>query len=324
MANVSFLEAIRQAQFEELSRDENVFLMGEDVRCNVFGTTTGFVEAFGKARVRDTPISEAGFVGAAAGASMVGMRPIVDLTIATFAYPAMDQICSIVAKSRYLYGGQARLPLVLRMCMFYGNSNAAQHSDRPYPMFMGMPGLKIIVPSNPADMKGLLKSAIRDDNPVMSFEDGTLWSSKSTVPDDDDFLVPIGVADVKREGTDVSVIAVGGSVQYALAAAETLAGEGVSVEVVDPRTLVPLDTKTILNSVRKTGRAITVDPAHQSCSAASEISATIVERAFSHLKAPVLRVTTPDTHLPFSPPIEKPLYPSPERIIAAVRKVMDS
>jgi pyruvate dehydrogenase E1 component beta subunit len=324
MADVSFLEAIRQAQFEELSRDENVFLMGEDVRCNVFGTTTGFVEAFGKGRVRDTPISEAGFVGAAAGASMVGMRPIVDLTIATFAYPAMDQICSIVAKSRYLYGGQARLPLVLRMCMFYGNSNAAQHSDRPYPMFMGMPGLKIIVPSNPADMKGLLKSAIRDDNPVMSFEDGTLWSSKSTVPDDNDFLVPIGVADVKREGTDVSVIAVGGSVQYALAAAETLAEEGVSVEVVDPRTLVPLDTKTILDSVRKTGRAITVDPAHQSCSAASEISATIVERAFSRLKAPVLRVTTPDTHLPFSPPIEKPLYPSPERIIAAVRKVMDS
>ena len=324
MADVSFLEAIRQAQFEELSRDENVFLMGEDVRCNVFGTTTGFVEAFGKDRVRDTPISEAGFVGAAAGASMVGMRPIVDLTIATFAYPAMDQICSIVAKSRYLYGGQARLPLVLRMCMFYGNSNAAQHSDRPYPMFMGMPGLKIIVPSNPADMKGLLKSAIRDDNPVMSFEDGTLWSSKSTVPDDDDFLVPIGVADVKRKGTDVSVIAVGGSVQYALTAAETLAEEGVSVEVVDPRTLVPLDTKTILNSVRKTGRAITVDPAHQSCSAASEISATIVESAFSDLKAPVLRVTTPDTHLPFSPHIEKPLYPSPERIVAAVRKVMAS
>ena len=324
MANVSFLEAIRQAQFEELSRDDNVFLMGEDVRCNVFGTTTGFVEAFGKDRVRDTPISEAGFVGAAAGASMVGMRPIVDLTIATFAYPAMDQICSIVAKSRYLYGGQARLPLVLRMCMFYGNSNAAQHSDRPYPMFMGMPGLKIIVPSNPADMKGLLKSAIRDDNPVMSFEDGTLWSSKSTVPDDDDFLVTIGVADVKREGTDVSVIAVGGSVQYALAAAETMAKEGVSVEVVDPRTLVPLDTKTILNSVRKTGRAITVDPAHQSCSAASEISATIVESAFSDLKAPVLRVTTPDTHLPFSPHIEKPLYPSSERIVAAVRKVMDS
>lgn len=324
MASVSFLEAIRQAQFEELSRDDNVFLMGEDVRCNVFGTTTGFVEAFGKDRVRDTPISEAGFVGAAAGASMVGMRPIVDLTIATFAYPAMDQICSIVAKSRYLYGGQARLPLVLRMCMFYGNSNAAQHSDRPYPMFMGMPGLKIIVPSNPADMKGLLKSAIRDDNPVLSFEDGTLWSSKSTVPDDDEFLVPIGVADVKREGTDVSVIAVGGAMQFALAAAETLADEGVSVEVVDPRTLVPLDTTTILNSVRKTGRAITVDPAHQSCSAASEISATIVEKVFSDLKAPVLRVTTPDTHLPFSPHIEKPLYPSSERIVDAVRSVMDS
>ncbi|MDH3279744.1 MAG: alpha-ketoacid dehydrogenase subunit beta [Gammaproteobacteria bacterium] len=323
MAQVSFLEAIRQAQFEELSRDTNVFLMGEDVRCNVFGTTTGFVEAFGERRVRDTPISEAGFVGAAAGASMVGMRPIVDLTIATFVYPAMDQICSIIAKSRYLYGGQATLPLVLRTCMFYGNSNAAQHSDRPYPMFMGMPGLKIIVPSNPADMKGLLKSAIRDDNPVLSFEDGTLWSSKSEVPDDDDFLIPLGTADIKREGTDVSVIAVGGSVPLALDAAESLSKEGVSVEVVDPRTLVPLDTATILASVAKTGRALTVDPAHQSCSVASEISATIVEHAFDSLKAPVIRVTTPDTHLPFSPPIERPLYPSAERIVAAVRKVMN-
>ncbi len=323
MAKIGFLEAIRQAQFEELQRDTNVFLMGEDVRCNVFGTTTGFVEAFGERRVRDTPISEAGFVGAAAGASMVGMRPIVDLTIATFVYPAMDQICSIIAKSRYLYGGQATLPLVLRTCMFYGNSNAAQHSDRPYPMFMGMPGLKIIVPSNPADMKGLLKSAIRDDNPVLSFEDGTLWSSKSEVPDDDDFLIPLGKADIKREGTDVSVIAVGGSVPLALDAAETLSKEGVSVEVVDPRTLVPLDTATILASVAKTGRALTVDPAHQSCSAASEISATIAEHAFDSLKAPIIRVTTPDTHLPFSPPIERPLYPSAERIVAAVRKVMN-
>lgn len=324
MAKVSFLEAIRQAQYEELARDESVFLMGEDVRCNVFGTTTGFVEAFGLERVRDTPISEAGFVGAAAGASMVGMRPIVDLTIATFVYPAMDQVCSIIAKSRYLYGGQAKLPLVLRMCMFYGNSNAAQHSDRPYPMFMGMPGIKIIVPSNPADMKGLLKSAIRDDDPVMSFEDGTLWSGKSEVPDHDDFYVPMGVADIKREGSDASVIAVGGAVPLALTAADELSNEGVSVEVVDPRTLVPLDTDTILNSVRKTGRAVTVDPAHQSCSAASEISATIAERAFSALKAPVVRVTTPDTHLPFSPKIEKPLYPSAERIIDAVRRVMEA
>lgn len=324
MPDISFLEAIRQAQLEELRRDERVFLMGEDLRCNVFGTTTGFVEEFGIERVRDTPISEAGFVGAAAGASMVGMRPIVDLTIATFAYPAMDQICSIVAKSRYLYGGQAKLPLVLRMCMFYGNANAAQHSDRPYPMFMGMPGLKIIVPSNPTDMKGLLKSAIRDDDPVMCFEDGTLWSGKAPVPDDDDFLIPLGSADIKREGSDVSVIAVGGAVPLALQAADLLANEGVSVEVVDPRTLVPLDRETILKSVAKTGRAITVDPAHQSCSAASEISATIAEHAFESLRSPVLRVTTPDTHLPFSPIIEKPLYPSAERIVAAVRKVMSS
>ena len=321
MAKISFLEAIRQAQYEELSRDERVFLMGEDIRCSVFGTTTGFVDEFGVERIRDTPISEAGFVGAAAGASMVGMRPIVDLTIATFAYPAMDQICSIIAKSRYLFGGQAQLPLVIRMCMFYGNSNAAQHSDRPYSMFMGMPGIKIIVPSNPADMKGLLKSAIRDDNPVMSFEDGTLWSGKAVVPDHDDFYIPLGVADVKREGSDVSVIAVGGSVPLALAAAEILSNEGVSVEVVDPRSLVPLDTETILASVRKTGRAITVDPAHEACSAASEISAMIAERAFSSLEAPILRVTTPNTHIPFSPGIEKGLYPTTDRIVSAIRTV---
>jgi acetoin:2,6-dichlorophenolindophenol oxidoreductase subunit beta len=321
MAKVSFLEAIRQAQFEELSRDERVFLMGEDVRCNVFGTNTGFVDEFGVERIRDTPISEAGFIGAAAGASMVGMRPIVDLTIATFTYVAMDQICSIIAKSRYIYGGQAKLPLVIRMCLFYGNSNAAQHSDRPYPMFMGMPGLKIIIPSNPADMKGLLKSAIRDDNPVMSFEDGTLWSGKAEVPDHDDFYLPLGVADVKREGADVSVIAVGGSVPLALTAADILSNEGVSVEVVDPRSLVPLDTETILASVRKTGRAITVDPAHQACSVASELSALIVEKAFASLKAPVLRVTTPNTHVPFCPSIEKGLYPTVDRIVAAARNV---
>jgi pyruvate dehydrogenase E1 component beta subunit len=320
MARVGFLEAIRQAQWEEMQRDERVFLMGEDLRCNMFGTTSGFVERFGVERVRDTPLSEAGFVGAAAGASMVGARPIVDLTVASFAYPAMDQICSIIAKSRY--GGQARLPLVIRMCMFYGNSTAAQHSDRPYSMFMNTPGLKIIVPSNPRDMKGPLKAAIRDDNPVLCFEDGTLWSGKADVPDDEDFLIPIGVADVKREGTDVTIVAVGGSVATALSAAKLLERAGISAEVVDPRSLVPLDRPRILESVRKTGRAVVVDPAHQTCNAASEISATIAEEAFQYLRAPVLRVTTPDTHVPFSPAIEHLLYPTADRIFAAAHRVM--
>ena len=322
MARLSFIEAVRTAQFEEMKRDPRVFMMGEDLACNMFGTTTGFVEAFGKHRVRDTPISENGFVGAGAGASMVGMRPIVDLTIASFAFPAMDQICSIVAKSRYLYGAQAKLPLVIRMCMIYGNGNAAQHSDRPYAMFMNMPGLKIILPSNPRDMKGLLKSAIRDDDPVLSFEDASLWSGKAEVPDDEDFLVPIGVADIKREGADVSVIGIGPGVPMALAAAKALEGEGISVEVVDPRTLVPLDRATILASVRKTGRAVVVDNAHLTCSAASEISATIAEHAFGALKAPIVRVTTPDVHIPFSPAMEKALYPNKDKVIAAIRSVM--
>jgi len=323
VARLSFLEAIRRAQFSEMKRDERVFIMGTDLVCNVFGTTTGFLEEFGPERVRDTPISENGFIGAAAGASMVGARPIVDANISSFLYPAMDQICSIIAKSRYIYGGQATLPLVVRCCLFYGNSNAAQHSDRPYPMLMGMPGLTILVPSGPRDANGLLRAAIRDDNPVFIFEDSTLWGRKEEVPDDPDFVVEIGKADVKLEGSDVTVVAIGGSVPIALASAKLLAEDGISVEVVDPRTLVPLDNETILKSVRKTGRVVVVDPAHQTCSAASEISARIVEEAFGALRAPIVRVTTPDTHLPFSPQIEKPLYPNKDRIVDAVRRVLD-
>lgn len=322
MARITFLEAIRQAQMEEMQRDSSVFIMGEDIICNVFGTTTGFVDLFGTERVRDTPISENGFIGASAGAAMVGMRPIVDATISSFLYPAMDQIMSIIAKSRYIYGGQARLPLVIRSCLFYGNSNAAQHSDRPYSMFMNQPGLKIIVPTNPRDMKGLLKAAIRDDDPVLCFEDSTCWSSKDEVSDDPDFVIPLGRGDVKREGSDVTVIAVAGSVPIALKAAKQLAAQGISIEVIDPRTLVPLDRDLILKSVRKTGRAIAVDPAHQTCSAASEISALIAEHAFETLRGPVLRITTPDTHLPFSPAIEKSLYPTVDRIVAGVRRLV--
>ena len=322
MARITYLEAIQDAQMEEMIRDPRVFIMGEDIRCNVFGTTTGFVEKFGEARVRDTPISENGFIGAAGGAAIVGMRPIVDATISSFLFPAMDQICSIIAKSRYIYGGQAKLPLVIRSCLFYGNSNAAQHSDRPYSMFMNMPGLKIIAPSSARDMKGLLKAAIRSDDPVLSFEDSTCWSNKSEVPDDDDFVIPLGQGEVKCEGTDITVVAIAGAVNIALKAAKELAKEGISLEVVDPRSLVPLDRDLILRSVRKTGRAICVDPAHKTCSAASEISATIVEDAFDALRAPVIRITTPDTHLPFSPHIEKPLYPSVARIVDAARRLV--
>jgi pyruvate dehydrogenase E1 component beta subunit len=321
MAQLSMLQAIRDAQFEEMKRDPRVFLMGEDIRTNVFGTTTGFLEEFEDQRILNTPICEAGFIGAAAGAAMVGARPVVDMTIASFVYPAMDQLISNVAKSSYLFGGQTSVPITVRAVMFYNGNNAAQHSDRPYPMFMGMPGLKIIAPANPYDMKGLLKSAIRDDNPVLCFEDVTLWGMKGEVPDGD-YLVEIGKAKIVREGTDVTITANSGAVRIALQAAEELEGEGISAEVVDLRSLAPLDRATILESVAKTGRLVAVDVAHLTCSAASEIAATVAEQAFWDLKGPIQRVTTPDTHLPFSPGLEKQLYPDKDKVIAAVRETM--
>jgi acetoin:2,6-dichlorophenolindophenol oxidoreductase subunit beta len=321
MRQISFLQAIHEAQAEEMRRDPRVFIMGEDLRTNVFGTAAGFVEEFGPERVLNTPLSEGGFTGAAAGAAMVGMRPIVDFTIAPFMYVAMDQIVSIVAKSTYLYGGQAKVPVVLRANMIYGNSAAAQHSDRPYPMFMGVPGLKIIVPSNPYDMKGLLKSAVRDDDPVLCFEDGKLWGAKCEVPEEE-YVVPLGKADIKRAGSDVTVVAIGAMVPQALEAARQLEAENVSVEVVDPRSLVPLDREAILQSVKKTGRLVAVDVAHRTCSAASEIAAIVAEEAFWDLKGPVMRVTTPDNHLPFSSAMEKGLLPNKDKIVEAIRRTL--
>src|SRR5260370_13497914 len=253
MRQMTYWEGIGEAMREEMRRDGHVFIMGEDAEANVFGTMTGFKEEFGADRLRDVPLSEAGFVGAAIGSAMVGMRPIVDLTIASFLYVAMDQIVSMAAKTTYMYGGQTRVPLVLRASMFFGGANAAQHSDRNYPMFMNVPGLKIIAPSTPYDMKGLLKTAIRQDHPGISFPDWIMWGARGEVPDEE-FLIPFGVAEVKRAGTDVTVVAVASPVQEALAAAETLTKAGVSVEAIAPRTLVPLDKETILGSVAKTGR----------------------------------------------------------------------
>ncbi len=321
MAIKTYLQAIRDAQYEEMARDAKVFIMGEDTRCNIFGTSTGLIEAFGDERVRDTPIAEAGMAGVAAGAALVGMRPIVDFGMSTFLYPAMDQIFSIAAKSRYLYGGQAKVPVVFRSNMIYGVGNAAQHSDRPYSMFMNMPGLKIMIPSNAYDMKGLMKTAIRDDDPVLSFEDAQIWSAKSDIPDEE-YLIPFGVASVKREGADCTVVGIGAMVPLAMSAAEALAKEGISVEVVDPRTLAPLDSHTILNSVEKCGRLVIVDAGHERCSAAAEIAAIVADRGFWNLRAPIVRVTTPQTHIPFSPPLEKGLYPTVERIVAAVQRTL--
>jgi acetoin:2,6-dichlorophenolindophenol oxidoreductase subunit beta len=320
MPKLTFLQAIHAAQFEEMSRDKAVFIMGEDVEANMFGTTTGMKDAFGAERVRDTPIAEAGMAGVAAGAAMVGMRPIVDFTIAPFLYPAYDQIVSIIAKSRYLYGGQARVPVVLRANMIYGNGNAAQHSDRSYPAFMNVPGLKIMVPSSAYEMKGLMKTAIRDDDPVMSFEDAKLWSSTSQIPEEE-YLIPFGKANIARSGKDCTIVAIGAMMLLASEAADELAKEGITCEVIDPRTVAPLDFTTILESVARTGRLVIVDVAFGTCSVASEISAVVSDEGFWDLRAPIVRVTTQNTHIPFST-AEASLYPTSAKVVAAVRRTL--
>jgi pyruvate dehydrogenase E1 component beta subunit len=314
---MSYREAIRLAMQEEMRRDPAVVVFCEDGR---FWTmpTDGFVDEFGPDRIPIMPISEEGFTGAAIGAAMTGLRPIVDYTIANLMYVAWDQIVNHAAKNRYLFGGQASVPIVLRATMKYGNATAAQHSDRPYPQLMNVPGLKIVVPSNPADALGLLKSAIRDDDPVVYFEPLLLWGTKAEVPDGE-HLVPLGQAAVARAGTDVTVVAIGDAVPAAVKAAVVLAEEGIEAEVVDPRTLVPLDKEAILASVAKTGRLVIADPAHRTCGAAAEIAAIVAEEGFDSLRGPIARVVAPDVHPPFSPALERLMYPTAERIAGAVR-----
>ncbi len=315
---LSYMDAIVQAQKEEMLRDERVVMIGEDV--SIYGGTE-LVRSFDENRVRNMPISENSFTGMAIGAAMTGLRPIVDLTIASFTYLAADQIINQASKLRYMTGGQIQVPIVFRAGMYYKIGNAAQHSDRPYPFFMSAPGLKIIVPSTAADMKGLLKSAVRDDDPVMIFEDCNLWAKKDLVSTDPDFLIPIGCADIKRPGSDVTIISIGACLPMVLAAAKTLQKQGISAEVVDPRTLVPLDKEVLIRSVAKTGRLVIVDNAHRTNSAASEIAAVIAEEAFESLRKPIQRVTTADVHIPFSPVLEKIVYPTAADVIGAVNKI---
>ena len=319
---LGFLQAINEAQTEEMERDDRVILMGQDLRANVFGAAEGALERFGPERVRDLPLAEAASVGISAGAAMTGLRPVLDLTVASFVFGAMDQFVSQVAKARYMFGGQARLPLVVRAALYYHGGTAGHHADRPYPMFMNVPGLKIIVPSTGPDLKGLLKSAIRDDNPVLCFEDANLWGrrGRGLRPEGDDHLVPLGQAAIRRTGADVTVVGIGLGAALALEAAEGLAGT-VDVEVIDPRTLVPMDWPTILESVAKTGRLVVVDPATRTCSAASEIAAHVAEESFGSLRAPIVRVTTDDVHVPFSPALEKQIYPSKAKVLAAIERV---
>jgi pyruvate dehydrogenase E1 component beta subunit len=260
-------------------------------------------------------------MGAAVGAAAVGMRPIVESRFC-FMWVAMDSLISQAAKMRYMFGGQVNLPIVYRAGMSYGTSSAAHHSDRSHPVFMNIPGFKVFFPSNAYDAKGLLKTAIRDEDPVLFCEDTTLGGTRTYVPEEA-YTIPMGVADVKREGTDVTVVAIGGMVPRALAAAEKLSEEGISAEVVDPRTLVPLDKAAILESVAKTGRLVVVDLAHKTCSAASEIAAMVAMEGFWHLQAPIQRLGTVNVHIPFSPALEPLCYPTAETIADAVRTTLE-
>jgi len=321
MALTNFIQAINQALFEEMERDPLTFVLGEDVVLSAFGATKGLIYKFGAKRVRNTPIAEAGFVGAAVGAAMAGTRPICEVEFASFFYCAFDQVCNQAAKLRYMSGGQARLPLTFRCVFGAMGGAAAQHSETVYAQFLSVPGLKIVVPSGPADVKGLLKSAIRDDNPVIVFEHGGLGRLREEIPAGD-YLVPLGKAAIKRPGENVTVVAIGAMVHKTLKVADKLAKENISVEIVDPRTLIPLDEDTILASVEKTNRAAVVDEGHLRGGAATDIAAMIGEKGFDFLDGPVKRVTSLDVPIPFSPPLEKAAIADEARIEAAIRDLM--
>ncbi len=321
MRSLSYGNALTEAVREEMVRDPRIVIMGEDVAVGgALGLLSGLAEEFGRDRVRDTPISEAAFAGAAIGLAAAGWRPIVDVMFAPFLWCAMDQVCNQAAKWRYMSGGQAELPIVyLSASGALGGEAAAQHAVSPYSQFMQVPGLKIVIPASPYDAKGLTKTSIRDPNPVLLFEIPRLNGIKGEVPEDE-YTVPLGEASVMREGADITVVGIGYLAQEALTAAETLEAEGISVEVVDPRTLVPLDIDTIVESVQKTNRLVVADEATPAASAASEIIASVTERAFEYLDTYPARVCALNAPTPFSPNLERTVLPDASRILDAVRE----
>ena len=321
---ITYANALNEAIAEEMERDERVFVMGEDVAVagGVWKVTEGLQERFGSERVRDTPISEAGFVGMGIGAAMTGMRPIVELMFGDFAALAAEQIVNQAAKIHYMSGGKFTVPIVVRMSLGAGRRLAAQHSQSLQAWYAHIPGLKVVLPSHPVDCKGLLKSAIRDDNPVIFIEDKVMHREKLIVADSEwQETIPLGVADVKRTGSDVTVIATSSMVPVALAAADQLATEGIDAEVIDPRTLSPLDEHTLVESVKKTSRCVVVDEGYQRFGATSEIASVIAEQAFYNLDSPIRRIGAMDVPIPFSPALEDETIPDVKRIVAAVREM---
>jgi len=323
MPVITYREALNQALREEMRRDPRVFLIGEEVGLyeGAYKVTQGLLKEFGDRRVVDTPIAESGFTGVGIGAAMVGLRPVVEMMTFNFALLALDQIVNSAAKMNYMSGGQYNIPIVIRGPGGPAHQLAAQHSQSMESYFYHVPGLKVVRPSTPADAKGLLKSAIRDDNPVIFIESETLYAVKGEVPDDEDFLIPLGEAVVRREGTDVTVVAYMGMMYRAMEAAEELAKEGISVEIVDPRTLQPMDTATIVGSVRKTHRAVVVEAGAGFAGMGSEIAAFITEQAFDDLDAPVERVTGASAPMPYARNLERAKTPSKDKVIDAIRKV---
>ena len=324
MAELTYRDAVVRALDEEMARDENVIFFGEDVAKagGVFKVTPGLWEKYGEERVRDTPISENAIIGAGIGAAITGMRPVVELMFADFAAVTLDQIINQAAKMRYMSGGQIKVPLTIRAAQGGGAGFGSQHSQCCETWFMHAPGLKVAVPSTPADVVGLLKSAIRDDNPVVFLEHKGQYTDRGDVPDGD-HVVPFGKARIVREGTDVTIVAVQNMVKVAQAAAEALANEGISCEIIDPRTLVPLDLETIIGSVQKTGRLITVEEAIRAGGWGAEVATQVTDEAIWYLEGPVVRVTLEAGIIPFAAPLEAQLIPNKDRVIAAVRRVME-
>lgn len=323
MSRKTYAMAIRDTLAEEMRRDNRVFVMGEDVELagGVFGCTRDLYKEFGVERVRNTPISEAGIVGAGVGAACTGMRPVVELMYMDFTFVAMDQILNQAAKTRYVFGGKAKIPLVIRGQQGIGRGNAATHSQSVESIFMHIPGLKVVCPSNAADAAGLLRTAIRDDNPVMFFEHKALYSVKGEVPDDPEYMVPFGKANIVQEGKDVTIVASLLYVSRALEAADLLKKDGISAEVIDPRTLVPLDTETIVESVKKTGRLVVVHEAHRNCGWGAEVASQVTEAAFRYLDAAPVRLGAKACPLPFNLALETAVVPSVKDIVGAARAV---
>jgi pyruvate dehydrogenase E1 component beta subunit len=317
MAKKRFTVALNEAFMEEMTRNSRIVLFGEDVDSSFFGDTRGLTARFGTARIRNTPISESALCSIAVGAAMAGMPVICHLMFSNFMYLGFDAIANQAAKMRLMTGGQARMPVTFVAAIGGGTSTGGHHSDTIYPLLMNLGGINVAVPTTPADAKGLMKTALRGDTPTAFLIARVRCGMQGEVPDED-YAVPFGKAFVHRSGTDVTIVAIGSAVSHALAAADTLKNSGIEAEVIDPRTLVPLDSAAILASVAKTGRLVVVDEARDSCSAASHIAAVVAEFGFGSLKTPIRRVTTPDVALPYAPALEKALLPSAARIVAAV------